>query len=142
MKLSEVPDIEGKLIDLRRMGSILVSGRDNDFLIKEGRIRQREYRSESEVGALGAGEPAICCGKACDRTGGSSRREPVFEQFFRKGVAIVTIFREQPRYCCRNVLTGPPVLQVNLVDTAGLRETADVIEQAEIRKAMGDIRAD
>ena len=57
-------------------------------------------------------------------------------------VAIVTDIPGTTRDIVENtiIING---LQVNLVDTAGLRETADVIEQAGIRKAMGELsRAD
>lgn len=140
-------DIEGKLIDLRTHVEAILDFPEEDIdFIKEGRIRERVDDLNQRVGTLleqaSQGnmlrEGVVIALVGSPNVGKSSLLNSLSE----REVAIVTDIPGTTRDIVENtiIING---LQVNLVDTAGLRETADVIEQAGIRKAMGELsRAD
>ena len=140
-------DIEGKLIDLRTHVEAILDFPEEDIdFIKEGRIRERVDELNQKVGTLleqaSQGnmlrEGVVIALVGSPNVGKSSLLNSLSE----REVAIVTDIPGTTRDIVENtiIING---LQVNLVDTAGLRETADVIEQAGIRKAMGELsRAD
>ena len=124
-------DIEGKLIDLRTHVEAILDFPEEDIDFIGTLLEQASQGNMLREGVVIAlvGSPNV---------GKSSLLNSLSE----REVAIVTDIPGTTRDIVENtiIING---LQVNLVDTAGLRETADVIEQAGIRKAMGELsRAD